>query len=450
MALTAINIKTDRKEYSRFEDSRSKIRVRVVPTPATDLIQEQVTLTLLRGAQVIHQQDVILDGDYPKGHIVEIDLNSIVDADGIPTCIRGEYTIQVGQNPILAAETVRVSIITPDAMRAGHCFGAPLYNYETMVPKKQPTLVTGVTIRTVSEKTKTGLYNLAYDHTADTLTWGDGTAIPIGADSTGEILLDTKGNYIEVDIDPFELPAANAAEAILIDREIISDEVIRGEIDKAIAEVENALLKIWVEPMRFATEPYFSEGGYDRKVESLAYYANDFTSNALVWHLNLPLQQVIKVDKISGYIGNTVALQLGNMAFTANRKAGTVDVLPYNSQYAYLYTFFVQLSMWGVRDVIAGFWRYSGVAGIEKMDGDILKLIGFIAAIPILTVAGQAYRGGLANEATSKDGVSVSRGYTNTASLGIYTATIKEYKEWIDKNLKRLRNEYRGIPMVVI
>jgi len=450
MALTAINIKTDRYEYSRFEDNRSKIRVRVLPTPATGLTQELVTITLLRGTQAILQQSVTLNGDYPKGHIAEIDLNSILDAEGIPTCTRGEYTVQAEQEDILAAATVRVSIITVDGMRSGYCFGAPLFNYDTMAAKKQPTLVTGVTIRKVSERTKAGLYNLTYTKATSSLTWGDGTAVPIGANSTDEIIPDAKGNYIEVDIDQFELPESDAAEAILVDREIMSDDTIRDEINKAVAEVENTLLKVWVEPIRFATEPFFSQGGYDRKVEPLAYYANDFTRNALVWHLNLPLQQLIKVEEISGYIGNTVALQLANMAFTVNRKAGTVDVLPYNSQYAHLYTFFVQLSIWGVRDVIAGFWRYSGVSGIERMDGDIVKLIGLVAAIPILTIAGQAYRGGFSSESTSKDGVSVSKSYTSSASYGVYSASIEEYKKWIEKNTKRLRNKYRGIPMVTI
>lgn len=450
MALTAISIKTDRNEYSRFEENRSRIHARIMPTPATGLVQEAVTITLLRGTQAVSEQVVTLDGDYPKGQIVEFDLNTITDADGIPLCTRGNYTIQAGQGEIQGATTVRVAIITAEGMRAGYCFGAPLYNYDILAPKKQPSLVTGVTIRKVSEKTKAGLYNLAYDQSAGTLTWSDGPAVTIGAGSTDEILPDSKGNYIEVDIDQFELPAEDAAEAIVIDRKIMSDQAIRDEIDKAVAEVESTLLKVWVEPTRFATEPYYSQGGYDRKVEPIAYYANDFTQNALVWHLNMPLQQVIKVDEIAGYIGNTVALQLANMAFSTNRKAGTVDVLPYNSQYAYLYTFFVQMSIWGVRDVIAGFWRYHGIAGIERMEGDILKLIGLQAAIPLLTIAGQAYRGGFASESTSKDGVSVSKSYTSSASYGVYSASIEEYKKWIDKNIKRLRNAYRGLPMVVI
>lgn len=450
MALTAINIQTNRYEYSRFEDGKSTVRVRIVPTPATGLVQESVVVDLLRGSQIVSTQTVVLDGAYPKGQIVEFDLTSIADSDGIPLCTRGKYTVRATQETVQASAAILVSIITVDEMRRNYCFGAPLYNYETMVPKKQPSLVTGVTVKTVSEKTRAGLYNLAYAKTANTLTWNGGPAVTIGADSTSEILPDVNGNYIEVEIDQFELPAADAAEALLVGREMIDDEVIRAEIDKAVAEVENTLLKIWVEPMRFATEPYWSQGGYDRKIEPLAYYANDFTENGLVWHLNMPIQQLIKVGEVAGYIGNTKALQLGNMAYTVNRKAGALDVLPYNCQYAYLYTFFVQLSIWGVRDVIAGFWRYHGIAGLERMEGDIQKLIGMQAAVPILAIAGQGYRGGFSSESISKDGVSSSRSYTSSAIYGVYSATIEEYKKWIDKNAKRIRNQYRGIPMVTL
>jgi len=448
MALTAIRIKTDKPEYSRFEADKSIIRAKIFPDPATELVDEPVTVTISKGAREIARQEVTLSGDYPKGSLVEFDLNSIADTDGIPLCTRGQYTIRATQNTVTASAIFRVSVVTVAQMKAGYCFGTPLYVYDKMAPKKQPSLVTGVTIRNVSEKTKQGMYNLTYTKATNSLTWGGGAEIPIG--SASEIVPDAKGNYIEVDIDEFELPDTDAAEAILVDREVMSDDVIRDEIDKAISEIESSLLKVWIEPTRFATEPYFSEGEYDKKIDPLAYYENDFTQNAKVWHLNLPIQQLIKVDEVSGYIGNTQAIRLSNMAYSCNRKAGTLDVLPFNSQYSYLYTFFVQLSFWGYRSTIAGFWRFKGVAGIERMEGDIVKLIGMSAAIPILTMAGQGYRAGYSSESISKDGVSSSRSYTSSASYGIYSATIEEYRKWIKDNTRRLRNTYRGIPMVTI
>lgn len=453
MALTSLKLLTDRSEYSRFEPSRSKVRVRILPTPAVDLVNEAVTVSLRRGGLLIQQQDITLNGSYPKGQIVEFDLTAIKDEDGLPLCIRGNYNIEAKQGTVSAGSSFRVSIITVEEMKKGYCFGAPLYSSDTPAPKKQPGAVTGVTIRSVSEKTKFGIYNLVYGKTAATLKWGEGVAVTLSTDSREEILVDSKGNYIEVDIDHYELPGNDAAEAIVIDREIMKDEVIQNEIDKAVSEAENDILKVFMEPVRVATEPYFSapeEGKwYDRKVEPLAYYQGDFNMNGLAWHLSLPLHQLIKVEKLAGYMGNTQALDIGSGALTVNRKAGTVDVLPYNSEYTFLYVVFSPFNFWGMREFIAGFWRYAGKAGIDP-EGDILKLIGYTAAVTVLTMAGQGYRGGFSSESTSKDGVSRSVSYTASASYGIYSATIDEYKDWLKHNSKVIAKKYRGISMVTL
>ena len=103
-----------------------------------------------------------------------------------------------------------------------------------------------------------------------------------------------------------------------------------------------------------------------------------------------------------------------------------------------------------MRECIADFWRYQGVAGIEELSGEVLKLIGYTAGITVLAIAGQAYRAGFASESTSKDGVSRSVSYTSSASYGIYSATIGEYKEWLKQNSKRISRLYRGISMVTL
>ena len=116
--------------------------------------------------------------------------------------------------------------------------------------------------------------------------------------------------------------------------------------------------------------------------------------------------------------------------------------------YSYLYTFFMSFNFWGVREFIPDFWRYKGIAGIEEdTPGDILKLVGMIAAISILITAEQAYRAGTTSESISKDGVSRSQSYN---SKGIYDTTIAEYKEWVKSNAPKLRNLYRGLPCVVM
>jgi hypothetical protein len=310
--------------------------------------------------------------------------------------------------------------------------------------------VTGVTITRLSDDTRRGIHAITFDQSANTLSWGGGPAVTIGG--AKEILPDAFGGYAEVDIDEFELPAADAAEGIVVDKKDLDDDFIRAEIDKAVAEAENLQLKVFLEPQSIATEPFYSAEGanFDRKVQPVMFTRRDFNRNQLAWRLDLPVYQLRRVDELVGYMGNTKALEIHSGAVGVQPKTGEVNVLPYDSQYSYLYTFFLQLSFWGVREYVSDFWRYTGVAGLLETPGDVLKLAGYNAAMTILTVGGQGYRGGFSAESISKDGVSVSKSYTASATYGIYSATIGEYKEWIKTNLPRLQQHYRGLSGVVL
>jgi hypothetical protein len=65
-------------------------------------------------------------------------------------------------------------------------------------------------------------------------------------------------------------------------------------------------------------------------------------------------------------------------------------------------------------------------------------------------MAGQALRPGLGSTSLSRDGVSESVSYLNSATYGMFTGTINSYKEWIEEHGKELRAKYRGITMVVV
>jgi hypothetical protein len=159
---------------------------------------------------------------------------------------------------------------------------------------------------------------------------------------------------------------------------------------------------------------------------------------------------VQKVDKIEGFMGNTKALIIGSGALAVQRKTGEINVLPFDSSYSFLYTFFVQMRFWGFREYIADFWRYTAVVGLPEAPPEVLKLVGYVAAVTLLTIGGQGYRGGFSSESNSKDGVSRSVSYTASASFGIYSATIVELKEWIKVNGPKIRAQHRGIPTVVL
>jgi hypothetical protein len=454
MALTGLSIHLNKGEYSKYEAARSVVKARIIPVPATGLAAEPVVVAIEKKGVVIATRFVTFQGDNPKGMLVEFDLNEIVDADGTTHINRGDYKVTATQGDLTETATFKAVIITADEMRKSYCQGLHLVAGAKMAPKRQPSVVTGVTITNVAKGTRKGVSALVFDAAAKTLSWGGGIAIPITEESEEEILLDTKGTYIEVEIDFYSLPAANAAEGILLDAEELSNEYLSSEIEKATQEVES-YLKIMLEPTRVATEPYFSnpaQGEYfDKAATPRAYYEKDFNRRGLGWHLDLPYHQVGKVSDLAGYIGNTKALELKSGALSVNRKSGTVDVLPYDSQYTMFYTFFLGINFWGVREFIADFWRYTAIIGLNERDGkipaEIIKMIGYTAAMPILIVAEQSYRAGMTSESISKDGVSRSQSYN---AKGVYDTAIQEYKEWLKIAGPRYRTLYRGIPMMVV
>jgi len=445
---------TDRGEYSRFEPKRSVIRVRVLPTPAIGL-SESVTVNVLRkDGNVIATQTVALSGDYPKGIILVFDTASIADADGFALCTSGGYSI-VAQNAAASVASPPVaftmSIITADEMKSGYCHGLPLTSRDVLMPKKQPALVTGVTITSVSSDSAPGLNILTFaPGTPGTLRWNQGALVDVEPGMNNEFLPDELGNYIEVEIDSFELPYGAASEGILTDYSKMSDDTLQGEISKAASEL-GRIVATRLEPTRVATDPFFSapDSGefFDEKVHPGVFYRSGvFPEQALVWHISLPYTFLQKVTKMVGYFGDKQSIEISNGSFKCNERQGIVEVLPRDSSYTYFVTFFAQLDFWGIREYISDFWRYKAVIGIRELEPDLLKFIGYTAAIPLLTVAGQAARGGYNSESISKDGVSRS----TSVSKGLYDATITEMKDWLKENKGRIQSRYRSFTMTTL
>ena len=452
--ITALQVITNRDEYSRFESGRSVVKARVIPTPAT-APDETVTLNLCRkSGHVLATRTVTFGtGEYPKGTVVEFDLPAIADAAGIPTVVSGDYYLEAETATVTSPrQSFTVSLITVDEMRRSYCKGLPMKAGEVLAAKRQPRAVTGITITGVSDNSFPGLYPLIFNQTDGTLQWGGGLAVELDPSVTDEILPAEDGSYIEVTIDHFDLPAADASETIIIDQEEIPDETIRGEIRKAAKEIEHRYIRSFLEPMRIATDPYFASPAaneyFDAKAQSAAFYRGEiFNWQAKTWHISLPYQYVHQVSEITGWFGDAQSLSITSGVPKLNVKQGTIDILPKNSEYSYIISFFAQLDMWGIREYIADFWRYKAVSGLLTIEADVLKAIGYEAAIPLLTIAGQAYRGGRASESISKDGVSRSASYGNGS---VYGASITEYKDWLDKNRQSIGSRYRGMMTVTL
>jgi hypothetical protein len=450
--LTELKVYTDRKEYSRFEPSRRVVKVRVVPTPATGLTGESVRVAICRhdGAELAFQT-ITLTGDYPKGIIVSFDLEATTDADGFPVCIRGDYSIIATSGDVTGSALFHIAVITVDELKASYCVGLPLRAREVLMPKKQPSLVTGVVVDRVSPDLSPGLHILKFKvGTPNTLQLDGGPLVQLVDGISSEIVPDERGHYLEVSIDAFELPGADCIEALLIDREVMSDDVLRGDIEKAVSEVER-LLGTFIEPQRMATDPFFrnpAAGEYfDRRATPATFYRREvFPDVAKTWHISLPYTHIQKVYYVEGRFGEQKSMSINNGIYKINVMQGTLDVLPQTAEFAYIVNFFSQLDYWGTREYIADFWRYKALVGLVQVEPDLLKLVGYKAAIAVLTVAGQAARGGYSSESISKDGVSRS----TSVSQGLYGDTIKVCQDWITANSRNVANRYRGINMVVL
>lgn len=451
MALSAIDIHLNRDEYSRFETNRSTVKARFIPTPSLGLISESVVVSLEKQGIPLVSRVITFNGDVEKGTIVEFDLTDIKDAAGATHINRGKYKISAVQNALVASKNFKVALITSDEMRKSYCQGLYLVSGLKKAPKRQPSVVTGVTIVSVSKDIKKGIFALVFDAATKTLSWNGSVPTVINEFTTDEILISPRGDYIEIEVDYYLLPSVNASEGILIDQMELEDSFLQSEIESATAEIEDSV-KVRLEPTRIATEPYYSnpeQGEYfDDRAVPVCFYEKDFNCRGMGWHIDLPYNQVDRVSDLVGYIGDSKSLELRSGALTVNRKSGNIDVLPYNSQYAMFYTFFVGLNFWGIREFIADFWRYKATIGVDdKNISELLKMVGYAAAISVLTTAEQAYKSGVTSESISKDGVSRSSSFN---AKGIYDSTIQEYKEWLKDGIPKHRNLLRGIPCVVL
>jgi hypothetical protein len=452
--ITSLKIRADRAEYSRLEPARSVLNLRVVSDDAGP-----VTVEITRNGVVLATEEIAAVA--LVGGTASFDLKVIAD-DGFPLFTTGEYEVVATSGEVTASTPFIVSILTAECLKTSYCAGLPLKQTDIITAVKQPSLITGVTIGQSSNGTMPGIYLLTFtaaiaaDAEADppilaspaTLRWNNGAVVEVSDFPGSEILPDDRGDYIEVDIDPFNFPDAAAAEGIILDYAKIDDATIRQEIRNAVAEIERCI-GTFLEPKRAATAPYY-DSTYDILVQAAHFYRREaFSQSSLSWRINLPYTHVQQMSILEGYFGGNKVLELSHGVFAINHNAGSVEILPQAAELSYIITFFTQLNYWGIRESITDFWRYKAIIGLRDVGAkaDLLKAVGYVAAIPILTVAGQAARGGRQSESMSKDGVSRSSSF---GQGGVYGATIEQNQKWLDANKGRLRQRYGGFSMAVL
>jgi hypothetical protein len=301
-----------------------------------------------------------------------------------------------------------------------------------------------------------------------TLTWCGGPLVTVepgrnmyvlqGGDRTGGVGAD----YIKVRVASIaQLPDQSHAEKLIVDRKPLDDDRIRAIIDQAISWVEDVALAVFLEPTRVVTEvdaddlvfpvdsdaPVLVGATWDKVVDALTYT----TAGAGHWiNFKCPYYPLLYFDELYGKLSNTRVIDIALEWVEAHEKTGFVELVPFNQEVAFNFIGLVWVESLRGPVPLPNFWNFNAMVGFRDTPPVILELVAKKAAIDLLTIAGQAFRGGISSQTISRDGVSESVSYTANAMYGIYTATIEDYRKWIDANLRDMRGAFRGPNMIVV
>lgn len=107
------------------------------------------------------------------------------------------------------------------------------------------------------------------------------------------------------------------------------------------------------------------------------------------------------------------------------------------------------LGFWSM-DYVPNYWDVWYSTGFDKVPDNILNVMGKMAAIQALNVLGDVlYQPGVASQSLSFDGLSQS--VSTTASQGnLFKGRIAQYQTEIEKEMKQLREIYRGIAFMTL
>lgn len=260
------------------------------------------------------------------------------------------------------------------------------------------------------------------------------------------------------------MPESNVVEQLLITTKKIDDETLRKYLCQATAWVENDYLATFVEPTNVVTDrdpttiqysaginapaPIFTDTDFDYIWSPLTYFVPR-TQGQWV-KIQTPFPQLLRVDNLYGAIANTRVIDIDLEWIEHSEQGGLIQLVPFNQEIAFDFIGLLWSNALRGASELPNFWHYNVIAGLREAPCDIQELIAKKAAIDALVIAGQAIRPGLGSVSLSRDGVSESVSYINSAQYGLFTGTITAYKSWIEERGKELRAKYRGVTMVVV
>ena len=455
--ITALAVATDRDEYSRYAAGLGRVGVRIDAAGAAGGESVHWALVRLDGFGTVAEGDWTLDG--PRTWRA-LDLNALRDADGLNWCSGGRYALSVTAGALGAEAQFRVAVVTLDELRGRYIYGVPTTALEMPQLVLPPQTLTAVRFERLSVLHELGRIPLSWDAASQTLTWTE-NGLPQPVDTSQALpqryLLwnETQSEYAEVVVDPQQLAATpTTTEYLGVDRKVLDADTFASFVRQAQQYVESALT-VPVELRRAATVvvqqryPRY----YDWTLEPVTYYRPYQTNQWL--NINLPAVHVRKVYRLQGYFNDSLAVDISLDWVTVDRLTGLVQLVPRSG--ALVSWSIVQstfLTMLHSYEQVPGFWHYDIAYGLDDLQNPtyavVREAIAKKAAVEILLQAGAAYKPGIASEAVSRDGVSETVVYTQSAMYGLHASTIEPYVKWLNDTLPRLRQRLCGPNFVTL
>ena len=399
---------------------------------------------------------------------------AISSPDLINLIRRGKYYVKVYRSDEVSPFPVAgdqdsddfwINPITVDRMKRDWCFGIDFQASDLRTWKFHPRQITGVTMKDVSRNHKLSFFPLNYHVNAagnQYLSWDNGELIPIHA-AYKEYMLPAGGpsaEYITVKVDHNRLLSVSEQEMLFIEEATLTDTTIRRYLSDSLDHVENTLLQVYLEPTQIVTDIDPSKISYTGNAGAIVINDDyDFIKNAISFYprvpgewidIQFPYPSLLKITQLYGAVANTRVVSINNEWIETAEQSGYTQLVPFNTEIAFDFIGLVWVESLRSATPIPNFWHYNLLAGLRECPGDVLELVGKHAAIPILTAAGAAFRGGYSSQSISRDGISESVSYTSSAIYGIYSASIEDYRNWIREYLPAIKNRYRGPQMIVM
>jgi len=271
-------------------------------------------------------------------------------------------------------------------------------------------------------------------------------------------------SYIEASVASTALlPTIPAVDELLVLKSTLDDQTLKNFISQASDWLEFVALDTYVEPTNVVTEqdpttiqfgagigapaPLFTDNDFDFITVPCTY----FLPNTSSWiHIQTPFTQILRVDSLFGSISNTRVIDIDLDWIEISGPGGLIQLVPFNQEVAFDFIGLIWSNALRGAVELPNFWHYNMIVGLRECPPNLQEMIAKKAAIDALTVLGQAFRPGIGSTSLGRDGVSQSISYTTQAQYGLYSGTIANFKEWIEKELNHAAGRYRGLRLRVV